>query len=125
MHSIFFKNHGYATCLGTIGCVLTKPEKWKTKNLTPSLSANKTPEKSAHNIALYDSILYLNALITLLLLLLALSERCGLHDVQMLWTDFLALLYFILKDKVSAVLLKKYFQSKIYYLISANNFQNK
>lgn len=125
MHSIFFKNHGYAICLGTIGRVLTKPEKWKTKNLTPSLSANKTPEKSAHNIALYDSIHYLNALITLLLLLLALSERCGLHDAQMLWTDFLALLYFILKDKVSEVRLKKYFQSKIYYLISDNNFQNK
>lgn len=112
MHSIFFKNHGCATCLGTIGCVLTKPEKWKTKKLTPSLTANKTAEKSAHNTALYGSVLYLNALITLLLLPLALSERCGLHDTQMLWTDFLALLYIITKDKVSAVLLKNIFNRK-------------
>lgn len=90
--------------LGFISCVLTKLERWKTKKLTPSPTANKTPEKSAHNMALYDSILYLNALITLLLLPLALSEQCGLHDAQMLWTDFLASLCFIPKDKVSAVL---------------------
>lgn len=68
--------------------------------------------------------LYLNGLITLSPLPLALSEQCGLHDAQMLWTDFLTSLYFIPKDKVSAVLLKKYFQSKIHYLISANYFQN-
>lgn len=54
---------------------------------------------------------------------MTLSEQYGPNGVQMFWMDFLTSLYFMPKDKASALLLK-YFQSKVHYLKSANNFKN-